>query len=65
MAHQASRLIMPLLLSPHATELCMRFWWVNFVSLGVMYANLVLAELLDPQLHNGNPAIQESVPGSW
>jgi len=43
----------------------MRFWWVNFIDLGVMYANLVFAELLDPQLHNGNPAIRESVRGSW
>jgi len=61
MAHQASRLVMPPLLSPHATGLYMRFWWVNFVSLDVMYANLVLAESLNPQLHNRNPAIRESI----
>jgi len=33
MAHQASRLIVPLPLSPHITGLYMRFWWVNFVGL--------------------------------
>ena len=65
MAHQASRLVVPPPLSPHATGLYMGFWWVNFVGLGVMYANLVLAELFDPQLYNRNPAIRESVRGSW
>jgi len=53
MAHQA----LPL---SHATGLYMRFWWVNFVGLGVMYANLVLAESLDSQLHNYTIEIQQS-----
>jgi len=44
LAHQASRLVMPPPLSLHAAGLYMRFWWVNFVDLGVMYANLVFAE---------------------
>jgi hypothetical protein len=40
-----------------ARRLYMRFWWVSFVDLGVMYANLVFAESLNPQLHNSNPRV--------
>jgi len=62
----------PSLKAHHATTaitLCCRaiheILVVNFVDLGVMYANLVFAESLNPQLHNSNPAIWESIWGSW